>query len=45
MSFTPEFQVDSTGEWRGGAVSFATEEEATACGVLLATSAVIAILS
>jgi hypothetical protein len=28
MSFTPEFQVDSTGEWRGGAVSFATEEEA-----------------
>ena len=28
MSFTPEFQVDSTGEWRGGAVSFGTEEEA-----------------
>jgi hypothetical protein len=28
MSYTPEVQVDSTGEWRGAAVSFATEEEA-----------------
>jgi hypothetical protein len=30
MSYTTEFQVDSTGEWRGGAVCFATEEEAIA---------------
>jgi hypothetical protein len=28
MSYTPEVQVDSTGEWRRAAVSFATEEEA-----------------
>ena len=30
MSYTTEFQVNSTGEWRGGAVCFATEEEAIA---------------
>ena len=30
MSYTPEVQVDSTGEWRGVAACFATEEEAIA---------------
>jgi hypothetical protein len=30
MSYTPEFQVDSTGEWRGGTACFATEKEAIA---------------
>jgi hypothetical protein len=30
MNYAPEFQADSTGEWRGAAVSFATKEEAIA---------------
>jgi hypothetical protein len=30
MNYAPEFQSDSTGEWRGAAVSFATQEEAMA---------------
>jgi hypothetical protein len=30
MNYAPEFQSDSTGEWRGAAVSFATKEEAIA---------------
>jgi hypothetical protein len=30
MNYAPEFQSESTGEWRGAAVSFATKEEAIA---------------
>jgi hypothetical protein len=33
MSYNLEFRVDSTGEWRGTALSFATQEEAIAYSV------------